>query len=244
MEGFRRGEFVSKRVTFEGVVADPALDGGAAACCVFDGTTSDDGSGGGGESRRGEGGRGGRSGERRRKRAEGPAAACGVVGGDEGTARKVSGTIAGRDSRAGHGANRAAGAASSGESEGSCEDDRHSSIMVWPGRLEAAAEAGLQAHVPYRLTCLRLTTFEARFAGARNVLLAGTREGLAVAFDWGCMLRDSGGGGRAGGGHDGVGDRGAEGGIAGDEGGGGVAGVRREAGSEMLMPSAQVSRAL
>lgn len=34
VDGIRRGEFVSKRVAFEGVVADPALDGGVAACCV------------------------------------------------------------------------------------------------------------------------------------------------------------------------------------------------------------------
>lgn len=32
----RRGEFVGKRVTFEGIVSDPALDGGVAACAIGD----------------------------------------------------------------------------------------------------------------------------------------------------------------------------------------------------------------
>lgn len=64
-------------------------------------------------------------------------------------------------------------------------------MFVWPGKLEATSEAGLQARVPYRLTCVRVTAFESRFRGARNALLAGTTEGLALAFDWGCLLRDS-----------------------------------------------------
>ena len=69
-------------------------------------------------------------------------------------------------------------------------------VFVWPGKLEATAEAGLQARVPYRLTCVRVTAFESRFRGARNALLAGTAEGLALAFDWRCLLRDSAGGGK------------------------------------------------
>lgn len=101
-------------------------------------------------------------------------------------------------------------------------DERTSSILMWPGRLETGGEAARQASVPYRLTCLRVTAFGARFKGARNVLLAGTREGIVLAFDWGRLLRDSGGG------------------STGDGKGSGV--VRRERENDTLSPSIQVHK--
>ncbi|CAM9414292.1 unnamed protein product, partial [Ectocarpus sp. 12 AP-2014] len=67
-----------------------------------------------------------------------------------------------------------------------------SSFFVWPPKLEPiSGEPGLEVRVPHRLTCVRVTAFETRYWGAHNVLLAGTKGGLAVAFDWGCLLRDS-----------------------------------------------------
>lgn len=119
---------------------------------------------------------------------------------------------------------REAAAAADALGPGDDGDHRKSSILVWPGKLEATSgDAGLEAKVPYRLTCVRATAFEARFKGAHNALLAGTKEGLALAFDWGCLLRDSGRGAGGGSGSDGW------------EGGNG-----RPKG-EVLAPSAQVT---
>lgn len=80
----------------------------------------------------------------------------------------------------------------------SCMDARKSSIMVWPESVGGAADVGLQTTVAYRLTCVRMTAFEERFKGARNALIAGTKEGMALAFDWGFLLRASRRGGQDG----------------------------------------------
>lgn len=114
-------------------------------------------------------------------------------------------------------------------------DTRTSSVFVWPGKLEATAEPGLQARVSYRLTCVRATAFCARFGGARNALLAGTRAGMALVFDWGCLLRGGTGGGSDGGGTGAF--------VGGKEGRGAAAG-KAGSGDEMLLPSAQVRRFL
>eukprot|EP00752_Nemacystus_decipiens_P007835 g7000.t1 len=277
LENTRRGQFVSKRAVFEGVVADPALDGGVVACCVF-GDAADGAGGGGRINNSTDPGRGGA----RNKRgagvlsslANGTGAATSERGVTVAVAKRASATPEHARSRAtandnlggcvglespevsnggidrggdiinndnnGKTTNKrskaaklesasicattggsmapaafiprgsAAAALRGGDGEtvtaagavhpGSDGDHRKSSVFAWPRKLEATSgEAGLEARVPYRLTCVRATSFEARFKGAHNALLAGTKEGLALAFDWGCLLRESGGGGVTGG---------------------------------------------
>ena len=260
-ESIRRGEFVSKRAVFEGVVADPSLDGGVVACCVF-GDAAAGGGGGGGRGNASKNPVGGGGGTKKRS-----AGALGDFGDGAGGATPESGTTVAaatgpsanpdnarnratdndnriNDGKSGKTSNKrkkstvlasastcattggslapaaflprgstAAGPRGAGGAEtpaaagalgrGSGGDHRKSSVFVWPGKLEATSgDPGLEAKVPYRLTCVRATAFEARFKGAHNALLAGTREGLALAFDWGCLLRDSRGGGTGGGGDD------------------------------------------
>lgn len=287
-DGVRRGEFVSKRVIFEGIVSDPALDGGVAACCVAGnggafnpsanygstrsgtnfGSTRGGGGGGGvpGAAVRGADGGGTSSsrkkphhrdggspadlalvtsgsatkdhgrdesghGGRRPSRGQSfdgndqtdaaspffvapvsvPIPAPGGSGGGSGgggggsdggpAGRVYSGrATAGGSSTPAEGVSikggRVRGTGSGGGVGGMGGGRDTSFVFVWPGKLEATTEAGLQARVPYRLTCVRVTAFESRFRGARNALLAGTKEGLVLAFDWGCLLRDSASGGK------------------------------------------------
>ena len=312
-DNVRRGEFVSKRAVFEGIVADPALDGGVVACGVVcdgggDGAIRNPGAspagGGGGGIRRSGVAPGGCDGGGRGKSRQGTG-----LGGVT-TVQLENGTISGHDrsggglvvpsaagivinngnndtddnntntntnntntnnnnnnnnndttnkaiKKRGKAASLAAAASTCATAGGSLvpaefrprvstagaaqamtaeaaasgdEDHRKSSIFVWPRKLEATSEeAGLEAEVPYRLTCVRSTAFEARFKGAHNALLAGTKEGLALAFDWGCLLRNSGGGGGGGGG-------GGSGACSGREGGNGWKK------GDALAPSAQVWR--
>ncbi|CAM9459794.1 unnamed protein product [Ectocarpus sp. 12 AP-2014] len=249
----RRGEFVSKRVAFEGVVADPALDGGLVACCVSAG-----GGGGGGDDKNrdaddgqklsrgtmgkldvcarrksqcgsglpsaapaaencsphvgtahkrttlngndgnttaelqatGVGGKNTKtSGERRSKRRHlEPSSTCATT---DGSTAPVSLLPRGSSASAAalRGGSRVATADAAGLRD-RCQSS--SSFFVWPPKLEPiSGEPGLEVRVPHRLTCVRATAFETRYWGAHNVLLAGTKGGLAVAFDWGCLLRDS-----------------------------------------------------
>lgn len=300
-ENTRRGEFVSKRAVFEGIAADPALDGGLVACTVSSGSGSGHGGGaacghGSGKSNSsadpvdgdGGGNKGGssraladsdharsklrhRSGlgqqapmaggqvdamatdssvdgrkdkrvaaldatgnknsrrgggksdkaaagknnndDRRRKQQKllASTSTCATAGGTTAPASLLlprGGSLAAaaahlRGDGAANTNDRSLGPSSDG-------DRRTSSILVWPGKLEAAAGApGLEVRVPHRLTCVRATAFEARFKGAHNALLAGTKGGLALAFDWGCLLRESGGrgGGTTGGDSDGAGKK-------------------------------------
>eukprot|EP00903_Cladosiphon_okamuranus_P020583 g18894.t1 len=258
-ENTRRGEFVSKRAVFEGVVADPALDGGVVACGVF-GNAAAGGNGGGRSNASKNAVRGGG----RKKRSAGALSNLGdgaggatpelVISAPAATGSSV--TLENAHNRANDNNDRnrdrnnknnnennekasskrkkaavlesastcattggsmapaaflprgstAAGLQGAGGTEAvtttdtlspaSDGDHRKSSVLVWPRKLEATSgDAGLEAKVPYRLTCVRATAFEARFKGAYNALLAGTKEGLALAFDWGCLLRESGGGG-------------------------------------------------
>lgn len=288
IDGVRRGEYISKRAVFEGIVADPALDGGVVACCVVGGNGvggrrgggtnisggSDDVGGalggfdvGRSESRQGSGSQGaapvptekGRSltvsdrttinnisinrnnhdgdGEGRDKICpEAPQVSSGSSGSGNKIAKKktknnssdetrrarsrrkellaaasvcatTGGTMAPvaslpRGSTApapGSGGRTMATSDADALRPGGEGDQRKSSIFVWPRKIEASSqEAGLEATVPFRLTCVRATAFEARFKGAHNALLAGTREGMALAFDWGRLLRNSGGGGCSG----------------------------------------------
>lgn len=208
VEGIRRSEYVTKRVSFHALAADPTLDGGLVASCVInDNNTSsssnsndDDPAGGG-------------PGIKKAVLGSRASVATGLVAGgaqrELGTAPAMApGTTPG--SAAGATAAKRPRTCNGGRNGGSCDknktdgddgggDNRTSSLFVWPRRLEATAEAGLQVTVPYRLTCLRLTEFGARFKGARNALLAGTRDGVALAFDWGCLVIRSNGGGAAGG---------------------------------------------
>ena len=235
VDGIRRGEFFSKHVTFEGVIADRALEGGVAACAISNSNVSTV------------------------KRSIGsvsaavttPAATSNARARDfihvscvkhspeidivvekSGSAETESGGQV-KSTRPCDDATTAPGAimrtrildrsdhtigggkggqtlATSGIGptrrertrevlNGLLSEAETSSLFVWPGKLEPTVEAGLQARVPYRLTCVRVTPFEDRFGGARNVLLAGTTGGMVVAFDWGCLLhaaRNCGGGDR------------------------------------------------
>lgn len=301
----RRGEFVSKRAKFEGVVADPALDGGVVACCVFGDAT---GGGGGGRITVSRNPAGGDGGKKRSAGAlsniengAGPAtpemgASAPAVGtdttsipgkhravdnndrnrdalvGTEGRAVSngsgdrggyIANTTTNKNNKASNKRNKTAvlasastcastggslppaaflprgstpvtlrgggggGTATATDAMGPVNDGdyRKSSVFVWPRKLEATSvDAGLEAKVPYRLTCIRATAFEARFKGAHNALLAGTREGLALAFDWGCLLRDSGSG------------------VCGGNGGeDGRESVKARPTGEVLAPSAQVT---
>lgn len=249
---------MNKRAVFEGVVADPALDGGVVACCVFGNAAAGGGGGGKSNASNNEGGRRKRRGVSALSdlgdgaggatpelgitaaAATGPSANLEIArdqaADNDGRNRDGSinnnGKISNNRNKAtvlasastcattggsmapaaflprGH---TAAGLHGAGFTEranvadalapGSDGDHRTSSVLVWPRKLEATSgDAGLEAKAPYRLTCVRATAFEARFKGAHNALLAGTKEGLAVAFDWGCLLRDSGGGVGGGGG--------------------------------------------
>ena len=291
---------MSKRAVFEGVVADPALDGGVVACCVLGNATGGAGGGRNNVSKtpgtRGAGGqkrsagvlssvdngvgtsetvtpvavakgagpnpdnargrttdtsgrsrdgfvgperpafsngsndRGGdtnnndgsnKTSNKRKKAAMlASASTCATTGGSLAPAAFVPRGSTAAALRGG-GGDPATAADSLGA--GNDGDHRRSSVFVWPRKLEATSgEAGFEAKVPYRLTCVRATAFEARFKGAHNALLAGTKEGLALAFDWGCLIRESAGGG-----------------VGGGEGG-------RESGKarpngELLPPSAQVT---
>ncbi|CAM9932995.1 unnamed protein product, partial [Ectocarpus fasciculatus] len=276
----RRGEFVSKRVAFESIVADPSLDGGLVACCVSGGG----GGGGGGDDKNradDDGGRklshatmskldGGARGKSQRGSgllsAAAPAAEnCSPHVGatakrtnsnsndGNATAELQAPRVGGSDNKTGggrrskrrhlepsstcattggstapvsllpRGSSAAAAALRGGGSrvataEAARVGDRcqSSSFFVWPPKLEpVSGEPGLEVRVPHRLTCVRATAFETRYRGAHNILLAGTKGGLALAFDWGCLLRDS---------------------AAGDD---EQKGDRREKGG-VLMPSAQV----
>ncbi|CAM9251968.1 unnamed protein product, partial [Ectocarpus sp. 4 AP-2014] len=273
----RRGEFVSKRVAFEGIVADPTLDGGLVACCVSAGG----GGGGGGDDKNRADADGGRklsrgtmgkldvgargksqrcsglpsaapaaencsphvgtapkrtnsngndgnttaelqaagvgdsntqtSGERRSKRRHlEPSSTCATTGGSTAPVSLLPRGSSAAAAMRGGSRVATAGAAGLGDR---CQSS--SSFFVWPPKLEPiSGEPGLEVRVPHRLSCVRATAFETRYWGAHNVLLAGTKGGLAVAFDWGCLLRDSAAG------EEEKGDRGGKGGV--------------------LMPSAQV----
>ncbi|CAB1115621.1 unnamed protein product [Ectocarpus sp. CCAP 1310/34] len=274
----RRGEFLNKRVAFEGIVADPTLDGGLVACCVSAGGGGG-GEGGGddknradadgerkisrstmskldvgarGKSQRGSGlpsatpaaencsthvgtapkrtnsngndgntsvelqaagvsGSNTTSGERRSKRRHlEPSSTCATTGGSTAPVSLLPRGSSAAAALRGGSRVATADAARLGDR---CQSS--SSFFVWPPKLEPiSGEPGLEVRVPHRLTCVRATAFETRYWGAHNVLLAGTKGGLAVAFDWGCLLRDS---------------------AAGDE----EKGNRGEKGG-VLMPSAQV----
>lgn len=199
VEGLRRGEFVNKRVTFHAIAADPTLDGGLAACCVFNNSNSQATVAAAAAAGRGK------------DLTLGTGISNGSGGNGNGTVNATSMeqarlTVAGagrsgatappnRRGRTQGGRRALNGIEDEDNNFAGVVDDRKSFVFVWPRRLEATAEAGLQAAVPYRLTCLRLTAFGDRFKDPRNALLAGTRDGIALAFDWGCLLRDSGGGG-------------------------------------------------
>lgn len=317
-ENTRRGEFVSKRAVFEGIAADPALDGGLLACCVsggsgsangggatasghgtgnsdssvdpgsggcggvkgrsggapadldlrgsksrhrsgtgqaapvagsyVDATATDNGADSGGNKRaaaleapgvtdsksnRRSGDKAASKNERRRKQRQELLASSSTCATAGGTTAPASLLPARGSLTAGASAHYLAGTAAHANTDdwslGSSNDQygRLSSLFVWPGKLDGASGApGLEVRVPHRLTCVRATAFEARFKGAHNALLAGTRGGLALAFDWGCLLRDSGSGGGGGGTVGGDSDR------VGSKGGG--------KGSGVLAPSAQV----
>ncbi|CAM9787634.1 unnamed protein product [Scytosiphon promiscuus] len=273
-ESTRRGEFVSKRAVFEGIVADPALDGGLMACCVPGGSgsghgdgvapsrhvggssnssadsggvagdkgrssgapadlgpgwtksrhrsglghpapvagshldeISTDGNGNGGDNKRAAASeapgvtadgsnRRGRNrdkagsdiNERRRKKQEllASSSTCATAGGTTAPASLLPPQV----SLAGGASANLLGSAVAQAGTNECStgssndrDRRRSSIFVWPGKLDAASGApGLEVWVPHRLTCVRATAFEARFKGAHNVLLAGTKGGLALAM--------------------------------------------------------------
>ncbi|CAM9442887.1 unnamed protein product, partial [Choristocarpus tenellus] len=157
-----RGVFCSKSINFQDVVAGPGYDGGAVACCTPNVYRKKVG----GSSNGGGGGiandpADGRRGQRNN-----------LVCREQGTLPPKASPLS------------------------SVPIHYPSSyIYVWPKKVEAIPKAGLEARVSegYHITSLCATAFEGRVLAPppRNLLLAGTTQGLALAFDWGCLLRRS-----------------------------------------------------
>lgn len=222
VDGARRGEFVGKRVTFEGIVSDPAIDGGVAACAIGDAQETHTNSGFSVPVAKAAAYTGkvatsvgvhaiscGSGGGTREPVVE----PSDNAGGANATTAVATETKRGQDLATATGADKTTEGLSSvkarvrascyprGTGAGAGEDADNlsslsvdtSSLFVWPSGLEPTAEVpGLRARIPHRLTCVRVTPFEGRFGEARNALLAGTSAGMVVSFDWGCLVRDAG----------------------------------------------------